>query len=188
VIGNTTSLVFDYDRAATLNVTVAGMTGAPAPATAPLVLTNTHLLPSGYKVVTGAATIGDLFPFADGYGVRAGSCADANVAAAPVAVDPGATTAVTVPLPEVLVIVEQDMGDGTFTPVVGAPVSASHAPDASCTSGESYAIGATDAAGQLFFALPYGTWTVTVNGTPTTVMLSDTAPSAEIHEVLPWLG
>jgi prepilin-type N-terminal cleavage/methylation domain-containing protein len=188
VVGNTTSLVFDYDSAATLAVSLAGLNGAPAPTTAPLVLTNTHLLPSGTKVVTGGYTVSSLFPFADGYGVRAGSCTDANVAASPVAVTPGATTAASVLLPEVTVLVEQDMGDGTFTPVEGAAVSASHDPDAGCPAGESYSIGATDASGSLVFALPYGQWNVTVNGVPTTVALTEAAPSAEIHEVLPWLG
>jgi hypothetical protein len=187
-VGGITSVAFDYDAASTLNVTMAGKDlGNPAPAGVSLVVANTHLLPNGLKTYAGTGAsrqISGLFPFADGYGVWAGTCADARPTDPPVATQAGAATAVALGLPEVLLTVMQDDGSGgPLVPVVGAAVEASHAADASCTSGELFAIGSTDENGQLDFALPYGSWTVSVNGSPNAVVL---APGGEptILEVL----
>ena len=187
-IGGITSVAFDYDQAATLDITMAGKDlGNPAPAALSLVLANTHLLPNGLKTYAGTGAsrqITGLFPFADGYGVWAGTCADARPTDPPVSTQAGAATAVTLGLPEVLVTVMQDDGSGgPLVPVVGAIVDASHAPDASCTSGEAFAIGQTDENGQMDFALPYGSWTVSINGSPSQVVLT---PESEptILEVL----
>ena len=170
VVGGTTSLVFDYDRASTLDITMVGKdTGGAPPAAVSVAIRNTHLLPSGSRVVAGSGptrVVAGLFPFADGYTVRVGKCADASSGDPAAAVEPGSTAVVTVGLPEVLVTLQHDDGLGHLTPVAGAIVTASHAADASCTTGESYALGTTDAFGQLLVALPYGTWSVSVNGIP----------------------
>jgi hypothetical protein len=82
---------------------------------------------------------------------------------------------VTVRLPEVLVSVTSLLD---ATPIPNVPVQASHAADASCPAGETFNLGVTDAGGQVLVALPYGTWTVLVNGVPSTVVLTPgTAPS-----------
>jgi hypothetical protein len=53
------------------------------------------------------------------------------------------------------VLVTDDEGD----PLVGYPVTAVHDPDPdTCTAGETYDLGATDASGYVRAALPFGTW------------------------------
>ncbi len=189
-VGGTTSLAFDYDRASTLDVTVVGQdTGAAAPTAVSLVIGNTHLLPSGIRLVPGSGPsrqVGGLFPFADGYDIRAGTCADASPDEPAVAVLPGVATAVTLGLHEVFVTVQHDDGLGNLTPVAGVSVSASHAVDASCPSGESFALGTTDEFGVLGAALPYGTWSVSVNGIPNTVVISTTTPPADADGTWPF--
>jgi hypothetical protein len=173
LVGATTSLLFLYDRAATLDLSLVGKdAGSPAPSDVPLVLANSHLLPAGQQLVPGSGSpraIAGLFPWLDGYQVWAGSCADADPQAhaggsrgAPVGTVAGGTTAGTVLMPEIRVVVEHDIGGGTMAPVPGQPVQAVHAADASCTAGETYSVGSTDAAGELVFALPYGTWDILV--------------------------
>jgi hypothetical protein len=182
-VGATTSILFQYDRAATLNLTLVGKDlGAPAPPDVSLTLVNSHILPGGTLVVPGSGSnrvIGNLFPFADGYEAIAGTCADTSSGDPPLAVEPGATTTASVLLPEVLVTVVQDLGGGSFAPVPGIPVQATHAADTSCTAGESFTIGVTDENGQLAFALPWGTWDVYVNGAPTTAVLDPLNPPAD---------
>jgi hypothetical protein len=53
-----------------------------------------------------------------------------------------------------------------MVPVVGAQVVAIHSPATGCTSGETFSIGQTDMNGQILFALPYGTWEITVDAVP----------------------
>jgi hypothetical protein len=188
-VGTTTSMQFDYDRAATLDVTIVGKdVGAPAPAAVSVVLLNSHILPAGVKVVAGSGSprqIADLYPFADGYGVRAGTCADAIPPDPPVAVAQGASTAVTLSLPEVLVTVMVDVA-GVPTPVPGAVVQAIHVPDASCPAGETFSIGSTDLNGQLAFALPFGMWSVEVDGVPNEVELTPGSPPADVDGLWPF--
>ena len=78
VQGAISSLLFAYDRAATLSLTLTGKdSGAPAPADVPLVFFNTSILPTGLlsKPGTGIPRVVDgLFPYASGYSVWAGSC------------------------------------------------------------------------------------------------------------------
>jgi prepilin-type N-terminal cleavage/methylation domain-containing protein len=191
VVGGVSSLGFDYDQAAALEVRIQGKDlGSSAPTDVSLVLANTHFLPSGTKVFPGSGltrSITGLFPFADGFSVRAGTCAD-SVAGDPVfVVTPGATTTANIGLPEVRVTVLQDDGTGTGTlvPAEGIAVSATHAFDASCPSGESFALGTTNSEGQVIAALPYGTWTVqSVVGTE--VVLSSEAPPADADGTWPY--
>jgi prepilin-type N-terminal cleavage/methylation domain-containing protein len=181
--GGITSLVFAYDRASTLEVSLPG-----APDGVPVVVANTYLLPSGLKTFTGTGsprTLTDLFPFADGYGVWAGTCADANVVDTQVAVDPGASSSVTLALPSVFVTVTQDPDlDGVFEPVEGVAVTAAHAADSGCPAGESYSAGATGSGGELLFALPYGTWQVSVGGTVYAIVLTPEDPGPYALEVV----
>jgi hypothetical protein len=100
-------------------------------------------------------------------------------------VAPGASTAVTLSLPEVLVTVMMDVA-GVPTPVPGAVVQALHVPDASCTAGETFSIGSTDLNGQLAFALPFGTWTVDVGGIQYEVELIAGAPPADADGLWPF--
>jgi prepilin-type N-terminal cleavage/methylation domain-containing protein len=160
------SLLFLYDGASSLSLTLTGKdVGSAPPTDVGVMLFNTHILPAGTKVFPGTGTtrtIPNLFPYADGYEVWAGTCADADPGgSATVAVEPGQSTSSTVGMPEVRVSVTTG-----GLPTEGAPVVASHTADAGCAAGESFAVGSTDAAGALTFALPYGTWAITVNGIP----------------------
>jgi hypothetical protein len=182
-VGATTSVLFQYDRAATLDLTLTGKDlGMPPPTGVSVTLVNSHILPGGTLVVPGSGSnrvIGNLFPFADGYEALAGTCADNSSGESPLEVPPGATTTAAVLLPEVQVTVVQDMGGGVFNPVPDLVVSAVHAADTSCQSGESFAVGSTDANGQLAFALPWGTWDVQVAGFPNSVVLDPLNPPAD---------
>jgi prepilin-type N-terminal cleavage/methylation domain-containing protein len=163
-VGAISSLLFLYDRAATLNLSLIGKdAGAAAPSDVGITLFNTHILPATLKSFPGSGTprtIADLFPYADGYEAWAGTCADADPGgSAPLAVQPAGTTTATISMPEVRVQVTS-LG----LPAPGLQVDAAHAADTGCAAGESFAIGQTDAAGEITFALPYGTWDVLVSG------------------------
>ncbi len=163
-VGAISSLLFLYDRAAAMNLTLVGKdAGAAAPSNVSITLFNTHILPAGLKAFAGSGTprsIVDLFPYADGYEVWAGTCADADPGGSTtLAVQPAATTSGTVSMPEVRVLVTT-----AGVPTAGLQVDASHAADTGCAAGESFAIGLTDAAGEITFALPYGTWSIKVSG------------------------
>lgn len=163
-VGAISSLLFLYDQAATLDLTPIGKDVAAAPpSTVPITLFNTAILPAGLKVFPGSGSprvISDLFPYAAGYEVWAGACADADPGGStPLAVEPASTTTASVPMPEVRVQVTS-LG----LPAPGLQVDASHAADTGCAAGESYAIGQTDAAGEITFAIPYGTWDISVSG------------------------
>ncbi len=193
IVGSTASVQFQYDLAATLSLSLVGKDeGGPAPATVPVSLANTHLLPAGVRVVPGSGSprvIGSLFPYADGYEVWAGDCSDADPAAYPggvrtgVATEPGQTTDASVLMPEVRVTVRHyDPFFGQYVPVPDQPVDADHAsePSPGCTAGAHYAMGATDEEGVLLFALPWGTWTIAVAGQPAgSVLLDPSAPPAD---------
>jgi prepilin-type N-terminal cleavage/methylation domain-containing protein len=182
-VGTTTSLLFQYDRAATLDLTLIGKDlGAPAPTDVWVTLANSHMLPTGFEAFPGSGSprqITQLFPFVDGYEVWAGTCADAYSGDPPLAVQPASVTAATILLPEVQVTVLQDLGGGTFAPVPSLPVQAVHVADGSCAAGESFSLGVTDAAGQLAFALPWGTWDVQVGGFPNSVTLDPSSAPAD---------
>jgi Tfp pilus assembly protein PilV len=171
VQGAISSLLFPYDRAATLSLTPTGKdASAPAPANVPLVLFNTSILPTGLIDRPGTGiprSVDGLFPYASGYIVWAGSCTDADPAAHvdgtrpdAIAVEPGLTTTGSVLMPEVLLEVTQG-----GLPAEGVSVVANHAADPGCPAGETYTVGATDAAGQLQFALPYGAWALQIGST-----------------------
>jgi len=173
--GAVSAVGFDYDRAATLTLTLSPAGAAPLPANLPVSLGNTIFVPNGLKLYAGTGltrTITNLFPAADGYDTWLGDCADADPegqtsgggpywpnAQRPTATEtnPGGAAAVTLPVSTVSVTVTQ-----SGTPVVGKAVTAVHASDAGCSAGETIALGTTDASGMVSAGLPFGTWSIHV--------------------------
>lgn len=177
-VGTVSSVQFDYDRAATVDVTLSAPGAGSVPTDVPLTLGNSAFLPLGAKPLPGSGvnrTIGDLFPFADGFQVWAGDCADADPegedlvgggaywpgALRPpvVAVEPGQSAAATVELPTVDVTVTSG-----GSPVSTVTVRALHAPDTGCEAGATFVLGTTDATGRVLGAVPYGNYTLDVEG------------------------
>jgi hypothetical protein len=132
----------------------------------------------GYKSfqqsATGSGTtrtITPLFPYASGYQVWAGDCADADPQAytggsrgAVVPSNQGATTTGSATLDAVDVTVRFNSLLGL--PVPNATITATHAAGTGCTSGSTLTTTTrTNASGQLRLALPYGTWTIRATGT-----------------------
>ena len=174
-VGQTASLQFNYDTAATITVTgFSGSTNTPATNLA-IGVGNSALLPySQYSYVPGTTSLRPLFPAPSGYTVFAGNCTDNNPVGldttrnpfynnpgtSPTAVSPGGTSTATVPLYDVPVTVTA-AGVG----VVGATVTATEttgypAPyTAVCTIG-----------GGSGSALPLGMVTTGAGGTSTTAM------------------
>jgi type II secretory pathway pseudopilin PulG len=168
-------LQFDYDRAATLSVGLVAPSGAVIPTGTygiAMTVANSNLTvgtKSFQQSATGSGTtrtITPLFPYASGYQVWAGDCADADPAAhtggsrgAVLASNPAATTSGSAALDAVDVTVRRTSVTGTLQS--GATVSASHAAGTGCTAGETLTTTTTtNASGQLRLALPYGTWTI----------------------------
>jgi prepilin-type N-terminal cleavage/methylation domain-containing protein len=184
--GDSVQLQPVFDQAGSLSVTF-GSASTPAGTVPPgvaLTVYNTSLTPSGTKVLTGVTPAGSprlvpgLYPYASGYKIWAGDCADADpeglkpppptpgnpyypgkVRPTATTVTSGGTTAVTFALPSVDVKVTKG---STPAPVANATVTvtAYRAPDSnSCTSGDTLPVtGTTDAAGVLRISLPFGTW------------------------------
>ena len=191
--GSTVSLQFQYDNAATMNLTLVGGAGGVIPANIPVTLANTHLLPSGKKTFAGTGSsrsLLGLFPYVDGFESFAGSCLAADpegmngaVAIYPGAsrdavtsVTPGGTSAATVNLHSVIIHTQQS----AVTPRPGATVTARNLTDAGCPTVVIYTVGATDASGNITAALPYGNWQFGVtSGTSTLVtqLLSPLSPA-----------
>ncbi|MGZ4676285.1 MAG: hypothetical protein ACXVJ7_04985 [Acidimicrobiia bacterium] len=167
-----TSVAFDYDQAATLNATLTPNRGGTPANAVTITLANTALLPAGSKTYPGVGlvrTLANLFPFADGYEVWAGDCADADPEGVntsgthywpgaqrdnAVSVDPGSTTNTQVTLQTVHLEFERDSGSGPVS------IVAVHAADALCAGGSTLAVGtATTSSAELLVALPFGRWT-----------------------------
>jgi len=167
-----TRVQFDYDEAATLSVGLVAPSGAVLPTGTygiAMTVANSNLT-VGYKSFQQAATgsgttrtINPLFPYASGYQVWAGDCADADPAAysggsrgTVLASNPAATTSGSANLDAVDVVVKR-----SGVAVSGAAIQAIHAAGTGCTSGETLTTTTTtDSAGKLRLALPYGTWTI----------------------------
>jgi Tfp pilus assembly protein PilV len=135
-VGQTASLTFNYDTAATITITGwAKQTATAAAATGIRVgVDNTSLQPYGqYSWVTGTTTLTPLFPYPAGYTVFAGNCTDSdpngldtsrnryyvNPGTTPVTVTPGGTVSTTVPLYDLPITVMNGA-----TPAVGATLTA----------------------------------------------------------------
>jgi prepilin-type N-terminal cleavage/methylation domain-containing protein len=171
--GAVTPVAFDYDRAATLSLTLGDSGGRPVPANVPVVLGNTQFVPNGIKVFAGtgaARSISGLFPSNNGYEPFTGSCLDADPQGTAsgggsiwpggqrqpaIGVTPGMTSTGAVPMGGVDVFVTK-----TGVPAVGASVIATHSVDTGCPTGEIYSLGLTDATGKVSSSLPWGNWTI----------------------------
>ncbi len=175
-VGQVASVAFDYDRAATLDVTLAGVNGGTPADAVPVTLGNTGYLPAGLKVFTGTGatrSLTDLYPFTDGYDAFAGDCADADPEgedsggtpywpaasrATPFPVDPAAATSGTITMATVQVDFSRS-SSGTDT------IQAVHAADSQCPAGSTLTIATfTTSTGSTLVALPYGTWTIQALG------------------------
>jgi prepilin-type N-terminal cleavage/methylation domain-containing protein len=162
----TASRQFDYDRAATLALTLTAPGGGTVP-NLPVTLGNTHYPTPRYKSFTGTGTsrtIGNLFPYPEGYQAWVGACADARPPTAtddavdgPLTTEPGQTTAGTIQMPTVTLQVLR-----AGVPVPGAAVTAVH-DTSTCTS--SFSVGTTDATGTVQAAVPFGRWQFRVGTT-----------------------
>jgi prepilin-type N-terminal cleavage/methylation domain-containing protein len=175
--GQVASVAFDYDRAASLQLTLAGFNGGTPANSTTVSLGNTGYLPSGWKTFTGTGatrTVSNLYPYNDGYDVWAGSCADAdpegkNASGVPywpgasradsIAVDPNSATSATVTMATVQLNFTRQSGSGAVT------VNAVHASgDPRCSSGQTLAVASFTVNGSTTVALPYGTWTLQAAG------------------------
>lgn len=182
-IGNPTPVEFVYDQAATLTLTPLSDFAYPIPATMPLTVANGALLPAGRKSYPGSGvprTVGDLFPFADGYQVWAGGCADADPEAdildgdglpigkvwpgatrdPIISVEGGGTATANVHMHDAQIRATDSLGG----PLAGVSVVATHDADNACETGETLTLGVTDAAGNLNVAVPFGTWELSLDG------------------------
>ncbi len=183
-IGQTASLLFNYDQAATINVT--GWSNSTAtPATGiPLSVANTGLQPySQYSFAAGLTSLTPLYPYANGYTVFAGNCTDNSPvgkdtnrnlfyptgAPSPLGVSAGGTVTTTVPLYTLSVFVKNTSNVAqTSATVTAAETTGFPAPNSAvCTSGAGTGTGptlglvTTDAAGNSVTAVPLGHWTIT---------------------------
>ncbi len=192
-------LSFNYDQAATLNVTMKTTTGYALPTTWPqITLANTGLQPAGFKYVTASSattTVGSLWPYlTDGYTSWAGSCTQADPAAsggsrtAAVIVAAGATGSSTVTLAPVTITVTKTLLTGLVQS--GVTVTATPSNTANCASPENpLTLGVTNALGVLATSLPAGAWTIKVSGKspvgswPTTPVLLPTSGTTTIAVV-----
>jgi hypothetical protein len=199
--GNVSSVQFDYDQASTLSLTFAPSDGGTPPNDLAVTLGNTQFQPTGTHPYPGTGpsrSIGSLFPAPDGYSVWAGTCADADpeglqagggpywtdgMRPSPLAAPAAGTTVGTVPLESADLTVRAG-----GLPVVGATVTATHAADSMCATGETHTLGTTDATGALVTALPYGTWQLKVTGrsaltTWPSLVLDPTATATPAQEI-----
>jgi hypothetical protein len=181
VAGSTVQTQVNYDRAATLNLTMVGGAGGAVPDGMRFTIFNTGLLPNGQKAISGAGltgpsrTLTSLYPYLSGYQVWAGSCLDADPqgqkpaggAYYPGAIrdpalptSPGGSTTGSINMPSLLVNVKK-----AGVNLAGAQVFVVHAADTGngCTAGQTWTMsGTTDTNGNILGALPYGLWTVQV--------------------------
>ncbi len=175
--GAISSVAFDYDRAAALTLTMGSTGGGSFPSNLSVEVGNAALVPTGSKEFPGSGairTVGNLYPYADGYEAWAGSCADADpegkdgngLAFWPGAsrdpgfdTAPGGATTGTVNMPTV----ELHYGDTSVSSGTHS-IIATHLADNGCPTGLQYTIGTFSGPATSLVALPYGTWTFQVSG------------------------
>jgi hypothetical protein len=167
-----TKVQFDYDEAATLSVGLVAPPGSVIPTGTygiAMTVANSNLTVgtrSFQQSATGSGTtrtITPLFPYASGYQVWAGDCADADPATytggsrgTVLASNPAGTTSGSASLDAVDVVVKR-----SGVAVSGATIQATHAAGTGCTGGETLTTTTTtDSTGKLRLALPYGAWTI----------------------------
>lgn len=181
-VGQLWRTTIEYDQAATISATFTTETGYALPATnnIAIALGNSALLPSGSKKIAGSGntrSVSNLWPYPSGYQVWAGSCLDNDPQYTgqdrelPVTTDPGSTVAANVPL-----------GAIEVQGPANAAITAVHAADTACTSGQTITLGTTAATGKLKTSVPFGTWTIK-SGTRTrsvTVLSGDSPRSVSL--------
>jgi hypothetical protein len=181
-IGQTASLTFNYDTAATINITGwSGSTATPA-TNIPIGIANTSLQPyQQYSYAPGATSLTPVFPYPSGYTVFAGNCTDNNPVGydathnkfynnpgtSTVTVSPGTTSTTTVPLYDLPVTVVNSAGQPVVATLTATETTTNPSPyTAICTnggaSGSAPTIGlvTTSAAGTSTTAAPLGHWTI----------------------------
>jgi len=182
-VGQTSSLTFNYDTAATISITGWAGPSVATPATnIPVGVGDTGLQPYGqYTYAAGTTTLTPLFPYPAGYTVFAGNCTDNNPNGLDLShsrfynnpgtvttnVTPGGTSTATVPLYDMPVTVTS-----AGVPAVGATLTATETTSfptpytAVCTSGEvsgsapTIGLVTTTAGGTSTTAVPLGHWTI----------------------------
>ncbi len=183
-VGQTASLQFNYDSAATINVT--GYTNSTATAASGLTysVADTGLQPYGqFSFPANSTSLTPLFPYAAGYTVFAGSCTDSNpigkdgrgnlfyptLNPTPLDVPPAASATTTVPLYTLQLLVKNSSGtlQNGATSTMTATTGYAKPYVSVCTSGTANATGPTlglvntNAAGTSTTAVPLGHWTIT---------------------------
>jgi len=182
-VGQIASIQFNYDAAATINVT--GYTNSTAAAATGMTysVAETGLQPYGqFSFGANATALTPLFPYAAGYTVFAGSCTDNNpigkdgrgnlfyptLSPAPLDVAPAATASTTVPLYTLTMLVKNSTGvvQANATSTMTATTTYPKPYISVCTSGTANATGptlglvATNATGTSATAVPLGHWTI----------------------------
>jgi prepilin-type N-terminal cleavage/methylation domain-containing protein len=160
---------FDYDQAATINpLTLQAISGSipAAVQNAPVTISNSGLA-IGKIVVAGSGLargpFSNLFPFTNGYEAWAGNCNDADPGATAllVSMTPGGTSSGTISMPRITV--QTRNLSNLARPTVA--ITATHIVDTGCAAGATYALGSTNASGNLTtVALPFGLWTISAAG------------------------
>jgi hypothetical protein len=198
VAAQTTVTQITYDRAATLQATLAPPAGPPTsvlPNGIAVTIYNTNLtIPT--KSFTGsglARTITPLFPYASGYDIWAGSCTDADPTGlggsrTTLIAAPGGTASGNVALGAVDVLVTQPSGRTTVG-VPSATIQAEHdSAGGTCPSGAATLTTTTTTPtgsdGRIRLALPYGKWKIRSTAPRTGVSASITvSPSRPVQAV-----
>jgi hypothetical protein len=191
-VGSTSSIIFNYDTAATIQSSGFSNGTALAATGIPLSVGNAGLQPySQYSIAANQTSFPSVFPYANGYTPFAGNCTDNNplgkdtnrnlfyptLAVTPLNVDPGATTSTQIPLYDVPVFVKDGSGTAQSSAVMSATSTGTFPlPNGQytqvCTSGTgtgsppTLGLVATNTAGNSTTALPLGHWTIkAVKGT-----------------------
>jgi prepilin-type N-terminal cleavage/methylation domain-containing protein len=189
-----TQVSFSYDKAATLPVQLTTLSGYALPQTLPQISFYNTGLPLGVKIVpaTGAVTtVGNLWPFNDGYALWAGSCRQSDPLVAGSTRDPSVVLAagVTAPTTNVrLAPVQVNVtfaSGGAVAPL--ATVTATPVDNTNCAGTDlapALTLGVTDSVtGILKTSLPVGKWNLkavllTKSGTKTTTPLLQSSPAS----------
>lgn len=158
---------FSYDRAAYLDVTLSGRYGGTTGMTPalPVTIANDNYNGGNGPVVIGApSTLAGtaLHPFTAGFAVWAGRCADADPGTANrtrLASNPGATTTGTVEMGTARITVSERYLIFFTRPAIGVTITATDNCGNLFTSTT-----ATNSSGVATLALPYGRWTLQVQG------------------------
>ncbi len=120
--------------------------------------------PNAVCIEADGVTAARLFPGA--YAMWAGACDDATPASPTyTSVNAGATATASVPLGAVKMT-------AATSSAIGRTVTAVHAADTDCTSGQSIVLGALPASGSLTYALPAGSWTLSTSTGNTPVVIT----------------